>query len=426
MNSIKSMNRISNKNSYINMNSYKEANSKDNINKKKENKKYDYIVSYPHIGNYYIPIYNLLNHLVDKTKVKIMMPSKITSKTIVNGASVSPDFACLPFKYNMGNFIESLENGANVLIQAGGGCRYGYYYQVQEQILKDMGYNFTFIPLVDEKGVDILNVYKKFKVLNKKLSFKNFCYYFLLGFSMIYLLDEFETYMRNNYTYQLGEEKYTKIHDELLREMLNINNFSELKRFKRKYSKLIKEVPLKADIKNDIKIGIVGELFTSMEPNSSFFLEKELNKFNCKVKRYTTATYLLFQKNMVKKKVIKKASKYIKYHLGADGPETIAHTLELIDEGYDGIIHIKPFGCSPEINAMPILQKISLENNIPIMYLTFDEQTTATGVKTRIEAFYDMLKMRKDMLILEESNDLLDEERLSVLSEVKANLQTQS
>lgn len=407
-------------NNFDKFNKYKEKLSK------RENKKYDYIVSFPHIGNYYIPIYNLLNHLVDKEKVKVMIPKKITSSTIVKGASVSPDFACLPFKYNMGNFIESLESGANVLIQAGGGCRYGYYYQVQEQILKDMGYNFSFIPLVDEKGVDIFNVYKKFKILNKKLSFKSFCYFFLLTFYMIYLLDEFETYMRHNYTYQLGEDKYSKIHDELLREMFNINSFKEIKRFKRKYNKFIKDVPLRADINNDIKIGIVGELFTSMEPNSSFFLEKELNNFNCKIKRYTTATYLLFQKNLVKKKVIKKAGKYIKYHLGADGPETIAHTLELINEGYDGIIHIKPFGCSPEINAMPILQKISLENNIPIMYLTFDEQTTITGIKTRIEAFYDMLKMRKDMSIDETTKAFPNKEETNMLLEDKVKLQTQS
>ena len=363
---------------------------------KEENKEFEYIVSYPHIGNYYIPIYNLLDKLVDKKKVKIMMPKKITSQTIVKGASASPDFACLPFKYNMGNFIESLENGANVLIQAGGGCRYGYYYQVQEQILKDMGYNFTFIPLVDEKGVDVINVYKKFKLLNNKLSFKKFCYYFLLCFSMIYLLDEFETYIRDNYSYQVDKDEFSKIHEKLLKEMFNINSFSELFKFKVKYNKLLKDVLLDKKVKDNIKIGIVGELFTSMEPNSSFFLEKELNGLNCKVKRYTTATYLLFKKNLVKKKVVNKASSYISYHIGADGPETIAHTLELIQKGYDGIIHIKPFGCSPEINAMPMLQKIALEKNIPIMYLTFDEQTTATGIKTRIEAFYDMLKMKKE------------------------------
>lgn len=391
-------------------------------------KKYKYIVSFPHIANYYIPIYNLLNHIVDKENVKVLMPKKITNNTIVKGAKLSPDFVCLPFKYNMGNYIESLENGANVLIQAGGGCRYGYYYEVQEQILKDMGYDFTFIPLVDEEGMNIFNVYKKFKMLNEKLSFKDFCYYFLLGFKMIYILDKFETYIRNNYTYQVGEEKYTKIHKDLLNDMLNVHNFRDLGNLDKKYKKLLKDVILKFDKKEDIKIGIVGELFTSMEPNSSFFLEKELNKLNCKVKRYTTVTYLLFQKGFAEKKVMKKASDYITYHLGADGPESVAHTLELIEEGYDGIIHIKPFGCSPEINAMPILQKISAEKNIPIMYLTFDEQTSSTGIKTRIEAFYDMLKMKKESLIEHQniSRDSSRQESLERSNSIKTKLQTQN
>ena len=65
-------------------------------------------------------------------------------------------------------------------------------------------------------------------------------------------------------------------------------------------------------------------------------------------------------------------------------------------KGYDGIIHIKPFGCTPEENAVPILQKISLDYNIPIMYLTFDTQNSDTGVNTRLEAFYDMLSMKRE------------------------------
>ena len=36
-----------------------------------------------------------------------------------------------------------LNNGANILLQAAGGCRYGYYAELQEQILKDLNYNFT-------------------------------------------------------------------------------------------------------------------------------------------------------------------------------------------------------------------------------------------------------------------------------------------
>lgn len=81
------------------------------------NKKYK--VGFPKLGNYYIPIYNLLNNLVDNDKVEIIVPNKMTSDIVKKGANNSPDFICTPFKYNMGNFINALENGANVLIQAG-------------------------------------------------------------------------------------------------------------------------------------------------------------------------------------------------------------------------------------------------------------------------------------------------------------------
>ena len=97
------------------------------------------IISFPHLGDYHIPIHFLLTKL---TKYKVITAPPITKKTIELGSKYSPDFVCVPFKYNLGNFIESLENGANVLIQAGGGCRYGYYPEVQEKILKDLGYQF--------------------------------------------------------------------------------------------------------------------------------------------------------------------------------------------------------------------------------------------------------------------------------------------
>lgn len=68
----------------------------------------------------------------------------------------------------------------------------------------------------------------------------------------------------------------------------------------------------------------------------------------------------------------------------------------LAQKGYDGIIHIKPFGCIPEVNAMPMLQNISKDYKIPILYFSFDSQTSETGMKTRLEAFYDMVLMRKE------------------------------
>ncbi len=359
-------------------------------------RKKKYLVSFPRLGNYVYPIYAMLNRIVDKEITDILMPKEMTSKTIELGAGASPDFVCLPFKYNMGNLIESLNQGANFLLQAGGGCRYGYYAEVQEQILRDLGYDFTFVTLLEPEGLDVLKLYNKFKLLNKKLSFAKFAKEFLLAIDAIRVLDNVETYIRDNYMYEVKKGSFDKIHKEFLDEIMKVTNLTKLNLLKKNTYTKLKNVLIKSNTKDIIKVGIVGELYTSMEPYSTFFLEKELASLGVSVKRYTTVTYLLFIKKWKIKKHIKYANKYIKYALGADGTESVAHTLELIDKGYDGIIHIKPFGCTPEVNAMPILQKISDEKNVPIMYLTFDGQTSMTGIKTRLEAFYDMLVMKRE------------------------------
>ena len=45
---------------------------------------------------------------------------------------------------------------------------------------------------------------------------------------------------------------------------------------------------------------------------------------------------------------------------------------------------------------MPILEKISNDYNIPIIYFSFDSQDNTVGVDTRLEAVYDMIKQNKE------------------------------
>ena len=64
------------------------------------------IISFPHLGNYYIAFEYFLSNA---TKCKVIVPPDTTKKTIELGAKYSPDFVCVPFKYNLGNYIEALE-----------------------------------------------------------------------------------------------------------------------------------------------------------------------------------------------------------------------------------------------------------------------------------------------------------------------------
>lgn len=351
------------------------------------------IVSFPNLANYDVPIKFLLEHLLKDVIVQKSPP--MTKKTLELGSKNSPDFVCLPFKYNLGNFIESLDNGANIIIQAGGGCRFGYYSELQEQILKDLGYNFEFYSLTDNDVNSVMSIYKKLKKISRKISKIKYLYYLTLTFLMINFMDRLDMYIRKNIGFEINRGSFDRIKKSMLNEFSKTTGFINLFIKYRKYKKKFKNISLDKP-KNCIKIGVVGELYTSMEQYSSYFIERELANMNIEVTRFTNVTYLLVTKRFKEKKYLRKIKKYCKYTIGADGMDNIARAKILIDKGYDGIIHIKPFGCTPEIGAMKILQNLCNEKNVPIMFLTFDCQTSEEGIKTRLEAFYDMILMRRD------------------------------
>ena len=87
------------------------------------------------------------------------------------------------------------------------------------------------------------------------------------------------------------------------------------------------------------------------------------------------------------------------YDIGADGTDSIAKGVLLAKAGYDGIIHLKPFGCTPEVSSIPMMQRVGQDFKIPILYFSFDSQTSETGIKTRLEAFYDMITMKKQAVM---------------------------
>ncbi len=350
------------------------------------------IISFPHLGKYYIPIKYMVKKL---TKCEIIIPEENNQKTISTGSKYSPDDICMPFKYNLGNYINALNRGANIIIQAGGGCRYGYYAELQEQILRDIGYEFEFINLIKDNHVSILNMYKFAKKLNKKLNIFNFTYYLIQGFLIINIMDRLDKYLRENIGYERKKGTFEsieeKFHQELQEKKLGI---IKILKIYQKYKKCYHEIEL-LDI-NRTKILLIGELYSLMDLNSSNNLERTLAKQGIQVFRYTNLTYLLITKKFMRRILLHKARKYLKYPLGADGTESIVHAIEHCKEGIDGIVHIKSFSCVPEINAMPILNQISEDYHVPILYLSFDGENNISNIDTKIEAFYDMIKSKKN------------------------------
>ncbi len=352
------------------------------------------IISFPHLGDYHIPIAKLLRKL---TKKEVIPAPPITKKTIELGSKYAPDTVCVPFKYNLGNYIEALDNGATILFQAGGGCRYRYYAEVQEKILKDLNYNFHFFKLISRDHVRIFETFHLFKELNPKLKFSSFIHTIIYTVFFIYYMDKCDNYIRKNIGFEKEKHSFQNLKIEMLKKMEETNYIFSLTKIYWNFKKKLKKLPV-AKPKNTLKIAVIGELYTAMEPFSTYFLEEELAKMNIEIKRFTNLSYLLWQKAFHTKYMLFKSRKYCKYTLGADGLDNVYRVLYAKKHHFDGIIHTKPFGCTPEIGALPIIQKAASDANIPILFFSFDNQTSQEGIKTRLEAFYDLIYLRKEKL----------------------------
>jgi predicted nucleotide-binding protein (sugar kinase/HSP70/actin superfamily) len=149
---------------------------------------------------------------------------------------------------------------------------------------------------------------------------------------------------------------------------------------------------------NPLRVGIVGELYVLMEPFANMDVERYLAKRGIEVHRFCTLTGIIdraIEGYPHIQRMLDSTGDYLKYDPGAEGAYSVYYALKLMDDGFDGIVHVKPFGCMPEVTAMSALQRIARDRTYPILFMSYDVQTSGTGVMTRLEAFGDMLVMRR-------------------------------
>ncbi len=348
-------------------------------------------VNFPRWASYNVAVEHLIRDGLD---CEYVYGPPITKRTLELGSKYAPDYVCTPFKYNLGSYIEAIENGANTLIQIGGACRLNYYGEVHEQILKDLGYNVKFVNMANAKLAKPLTFYDEFKKINPNLNLAKITQATLVAVKMVDYLDKIEDYIRENVGFEVVEGSFDNLHKEFLEDLRHVKDKKELNVIYKLYLRKFKNLEINKP-KNPLKVGIIGEYYTIMDDYSNHFIEKELAKKGIIVKRWMNLSNSIFH-NEKEEEVKKKIRKYAKFNMGATAMFTIQKAIEYAKDGCDGLIHLKSFGCTPEIDTMPVLQRISEDYKIPIIYFSFDTQTSDVGINTRIEAFYDMMMMRKE------------------------------
>lgn len=351
-------------------------------------------VTFPHMGNTHIPIKALLH----KLKLEVIPPPPVTKRTLELGIKYSPEYACMPLKINVGNFIEAIEKGANTVVMAGGWgpCRFGYYAQVERDILHDLGYKFDMVVLEapDFKFSELFNQVRslaKNVSLYEGLKAVNFAWHKL---NAVEVLEKKLEYLLPRV---INKREIEKIYDEGLITIDKCDSKIELKSIVNEYMNKMEGLSLNnAQI---LKIGLIGEIYTILEPSTNYDIIRHLGRLNVEITRsiYTSDwvnDHLLGSKikKSNRKHILTAANPYLDYWVGGHGWETIGFAVDFAQRGFNGLIQIGPLTCMPEIVAHQILGRVSNEENIPTMTLYFDEHSGQAGISTRIEAFVDMLK----------------------------------
>ena len=208
-------------------------------------------------------------------------------------------------------------------------------------------------------------------------------------------LDKLDIEIRKRIGFEKNKGSFLRLKNRFISECNNAKGIFAIRKIYKDSLRYLKTIPINKP-KDCLKVGIIGELYTAMEPYSNYELEKTLASYHIEIKRFTNISYLLWQKKFLLPFMKFRIRKYCKYTLGADGLDNVYRINYLKRHHFDGVIHTKPTGCTPEIGAIPIMIKEAKDLNIPITFFSFDEQSGLDGIKTRLEAFYDLLNFKRE------------------------------
>lgn len=350
-------------------------------------------ITFPHLGEGWIAFKALLNDL----GCEVIVPPRITKKTINLGVKHSPEFVCFPFKVTLGNFIEALELGADTLLMLagrGGNCRFGFYHKVQERILKDLGYKFQIVMVTDVKGIPF--IYQQ--VISEYTKYRLFKAFHLLWWKAK-VLKMIEDSTRRIRPIEIKEGETDRERDFSLSLLDSVKTVEQTKRAGKMIKRAFDSIA-KRDIR-PLKIGLIGEFYVNLEPYVNLNIEKQLSSMGCEVFQPLSLYKWLklpLRIDFERSWNVQRAKPYLKVCAGAEDQQSIGHVIHYAKSGYDGVIMLFPFTCLPENIARTFLPKLSQEYNIPIISFSLDEQTGEVGMKTRLEAFIDLIR-RKNRII---------------------------
>lgn len=142
------------------------------------------------------------------------------------------------------------------------------------------------------------------------------------------------------------------------------------------------------DQKGEFNIAVVGYPYAIYDPYINVGLLNMLNKEQIKV----------YTQDMLSDKILNREARELpKSMFWYFSNRAVYGALHFMKKDYiDGIIHVTAFACGPDSMVDRLLEIEARRRGKPYLSISIDEHTAESGVRTRVEAFVDMLRYRRD------------------------------
>lgn len=183
------------------------------------------------------------------------------------------------------------------------------------------------------------------------------------------------------YSFVKSFRKYKQYHDDLY------ISEDELKRWEKDEFVFNKEIST-TNKTAPFKIALVGHSYVINDSYSSLSIKEMLLAENVEIITSEQLPRSVIEHQMSKLDF----NMYFRYEREILG--TVMHFLE--NETVDGILQLIVFSCGPDSIGGEMASRFSRRNqNVPLLQLTLDELTSEAGIRTRLEAFLDLIERRK-------------------------------
>ena len=354
--------------------------------------------TFPHMGTAHLSLTTLLDDL----GLEPVVPPLTNQHSLALGTKYAPEFACFPLKVNLGNYLEAINAGAELILMVGGvgPCRLGYYAEVQREILRGLGYGCQLISLEppQHRWGDFWRTMRRFIPVKNPVRIGTAVAFAVSKIAVVDKIERLTCHLRPRER-RRGETSRAWAECQAL--LAPVSTWSALRLAVQRCHERMEAVEIERD-RQVLHVALCGEVFMVLEPAVNFHLEGTLGELGVEVHREIYLSSWINQHllgNSITrgwyKRVRALARPYLANFVGGHALESVAQAVDAAVNGLDGLIHLSPFTCMPEIVTQSVLPMVSKSLKLPVMSIIIDEHAAETGIMTRLEAFLDLSARRR-------------------------------